>query len=276
MKDNSILVFDADRRFEYTKKELLKNGFRAISAKAFDRELLDSALSSVSAVLLPLPVSRDGVTLNYPSFEEKIPLDSIAFSLSDGTRVLGGMFSQRSKLPFLKRGLEVFDYYDEEIILQNAVLTARALMMFLEGEGISPEGKKILITGFGRTAKEIAKLFREKGFEFIVSARSEEAFRQAEKEGISFVKLDSFTGVIPYADIIINTVPALIFDKAELRLIRHGAPLIDIASAPYGADSETAESCNVRLVRALSLPGKFLPEESGKLIAQRVITLLRR
>ena len=276
MKDKSVLIFDADKRFEYIRKYLTENGFRAVAASVFDEDILLSAVGCFEGIVLPLPVSRDAATLNFGRVKKPVALEALADAVGRNTAVLGGKVSEEVRRIFARRDVSVTDYYDNDFIYKNAELTARALFMLFENKGIDVVGKNILITGFGRTAKELVKQCDVRGLSYTVAARSQSAQNSAEREGISFVKLENFTDVLPQTDIVINTVPALIFRSTELGALKKNAVFADIASAPFGASEQTAAEMGVRLIRALSLPGKYLPAEAGALIGKRVLTYLRR
>ena len=48
----------------------------------------------------------------------------------------------------------------------------------------------------------------------------------------------------------------------------------EIASKPFGIDFEAAAKKNIKVIRAPSLPGRFLPKEAGEAIAKTVESLL--
>ena len=76
-------------------------------------------------------------------------------------------------------------------------------------------------------------------------------------------------------DLLINTVPARIFDRDLLSRISSEGRLIELASAPFGLDFDEAESLGVRAELASGLPGKFFPETAGYAVADTVLELLR-
>ena len=56
--------------------------------------------------------------------------------------------------------------------------------------------------------------------------------------------------------------------------LRKDVLLIDIASPPFGVDIGLAGSYGINAVRALGLPGKYTPEEAGRLIFKKAQPLL--
>ena len=67
---------------------------------------------------------------------------------------------------------------------------------------------------------------------------------------------------LPRFDLILNTVPVLLFPQAN---VQERAVILELASKP-GITGST-------VIDARGLPGKMAPEESGKLIAKTFIRL---
>jgi dipicolinate synthase subunit A len=61
-----------------------------------------------------------------------------------------------------------------------------------------------------------------------------------------------------------------------LRGLSRDTVLIDLASAPGGVDAEAAANLGIRVIFALSLPGKYAPVSAGHIIAQTVLSCLEK
>jgi dipicolinate synthase subunit A len=268
--DKLFVVFGSDSRFEYTLKALERNGHEAVSFRDIPMLDFSTLRGRDKALVLPLPFSRDGKSVNLPALPYAVTLNGITGSLKNGDIVFGGMLTEDFIKTCKAKGANVYNYYDKAMILRNAELTADALLMLIDELFLDKNNLKFAITGFGRTAKAIAKVFSDKGLDFVITARSESAENAAKSMNFEFVKLESFTEKSAFFDVIINTVPALIFDGRRLSALRKGSTLIDIASAPFGVTEQDADAHGIRLIRALGLPGKYLPEKAGKLIAERI------
>lgn len=268
--DKLFVVFGSDSRFEYTRIALERNGREAVSFRDIPELDFSTLRDREKALILPLPFSRDGKSVNLPALPYAVTLNGITDSLKNGDIVFGGMLTEDFIKTCKAKGAKVFDYYDSDMIIKNADLTADALLMLIDELFLDKNNLKFAITGFGRTAKAIAKVFSDKGLDFVITARSESAENAAKSINFEFVKLESFTEKSAFFDVIINTVPALIFDGRRLSALRKGSSLIDIASAPFGVTEQGADAHGIRLIRALGLPGKYLPEKAGKLIAERI------
>ena len=71
-----------------------------------------------------------------------------------------------------------------------------------------------------------------------------------------------------------HEIARMLIDKNILSRLRKDVLLIDIASPPFGVDIGLADSYGINAVRALGLPGKYAPEEAGRLIFKKAQPLL--
>ena len=75
-------------------------------------------------------------------------------------------------------------------------------------------------------------------------------------------------------DLVVNTVPAPVLGIEELAAMKEGALIIDLASRPGGVDMASAAALGVRVIWALSLPGKVAPVTSGRYIKETVYHIM--
>ena len=75
-------------------------------------------------------------------------------------------------------------------------------------------------------------------------------------------------------DLVVNTVPARILSEEDLEDLRPGCLVIDLASKPGGVDLEAAARLGVKVIWALSLPGKVAPVTAGKSIKITIYNIL--
>ena len=60
-------------------------------------------------------------------------------------------------------------------------------------------------------------------------------------------------------DVICNTVPARLFFKETLRVLRPGCLFLELASAPFGADPQDFAGLPLTYLPCGGLPGRFCP-----------------
>jgi dipicolinate synthase subunit A len=85
-----------------------------------------------------------------------------------------------------------------------------------------------------------------------------------------------FFGGLERYDLVVNTVPALIFDRARLEQLRPDCLLLDLASKPGGVDFPAAAELGRHVIWALSLPGRVAPVTAGTIIKDVILEFLER
>lgn len=219
-------------------------------------------------LILPLPVSRDGVTLNAPLAKETISLREI-FEKFKGKLLFGGMLP-----PEAPEGS--IDYYKaEEVTLMNAALTVEgALALAIEHTPFSLLHQPILVLGAGRIGQLLAVRLTALGARVTVAARRAESLALCEALGAR----GQFYEDIPYQRfrLVFNTVPARVLREDALGRLPEGALLMELASAPGGFDPKLAEGLGLTVLPAPGLPGKYAPESAARCIGKFILKEMER
>ena len=157
----------------------------------------------------------------------------------------------------------------EEYQIAIARLTAEGAIALLRPEtGLS--GAHILLLGYGRIARLIARELQKAGALVTAAARSGEQRAWAEAEGIEALPLDALSGALDRFDVIIGTIPAPVLTEPLLALVRKDALLLELASAPGGIDAAAAHERGLRYIRAPGLPAKYAPERAAVILRDAV------
>ncbi len=262
MKEINFAVIGADQRLLAAVDALRKKGMGVF---LFGEEAF--SLAEADAVLLPLPMSQDGIAVN--NTNGRVSVASLLAEIGENTPVFAGRTA-----PFSDKRL--IDYTKETLFaVKNAVPTAEgALAIVLKETDITVRGMHVCVTGFGKVGRATASLFHAAGAKVTVFARREEI--RAEAEGMGYHSQD-ISALAEYAkdfDTLINTVPELILDRSVLSGVRRDALILDLASAPGGVDFTYAEKIGLRTIHALALPGKYCPKTAGAVIADTVLSVL--
>ena len=268
----SVVILGGDRRSRFLDTYFKENGFFTYCfglERDFSPERLANALrSNMAALILPLPASRDGKTVNMPLCAGTLPLDTLKELLPAGQTVFGGMLSEHIRAQLTAVGAQVIDYYDDEVIVQNARLTAVGAMRVLSDMTDTPPARLcIAVTGFGRVGTAVAAELQTHGCTVTVAARRAEARADAQKAGCKACTIEALRENLSDFDIVVNTVPARIF-SAEAFKNAPNVQYMELASAPYGMDLEAAKAFGVTAVNAQSLPGKYLPYEAAHIVGE--------
>lgn len=157
----------------------------------------------------------------------------------------------------------------EEYQIAIARLTAEGAIALLRPEtGLS--GAHILLLGYGRIARLLARELQKAGALVTAAARSGEQRAWAEAEGIKALPLDALSGALDRFDVIIGTIPAPVLTEPLLALVRKDALLLELASAPGGIDAAAAHERGLRYIRAPGLPAKYAPERAAVILRDAV------
>lgn len=233
-------------------------------------------ISEYDVLLFPMPMCI-GNNINAPFAEGALEAEEILKRITPGNIVLGGKIPQKICGELERKNIKYTDYLKrEELAVKNALVTAEgALEIAIRETPVTVHNSKCVVTGYGRIAKILSGRLRSLGAAVTVAARRTEARAEAETEGMRAVETERLGEVCEDADIVFNTVPAMLFDERTLNAMNKNTLLIDLASKPGGVDFESAKKANVNVIWALSLPGKTAPVTSGKIIFETIMNILK-
>lgn len=234
----------------------------------------EDAIRGASAIILPLPASADKLRVTCPCSQKDIYLVSVMSLLQDEQLLLGGMLDKRISTVHTK----TFDYYDrEELKVLNSVPTAEgAVAIAMDEMDITLHSAKATVLGFGRIGKTLAMMLKALNAEVTVCARKEEDLAFAEALGMRSVPMRSIHEALSASDCIFNTVPAIIIREPLFDYIGKNTVVIDLAARPGGVDFDKARQQGIKVVWALSLPGKASPVTAGEIIKKSVLSILKQ
>lgn len=281
----TFAVIGGDLRSAYLAGLLATDGYKVITS-GFDSTDLppcvtgctnpSQAIALADCVILPMPVSTDGTTLNAPFSRVRITLDQVLGSVKHAQYLVGGSVTDDVMEEVERRGLTIHDYLKrEELAVLNSVPTAEgAVQLAMEELPITISGSRCLITGYGRVGKALARLLTVMGANVTVAARSFADLAWAGSQGCATVELRELANAGEF-DVIFNTVPAMLFDREVLRQMDKNTLLIDLASRPGGVDFTAAADLQVKTVWALSLPGRVAPKSAGEIIKNTILNMIK-
>lgn len=248
------------------------------SGRVMTEEDWKQAVKGADAVILPLPASPDGRRIHLPLGEGVDPpaLREL-FAVVGGIPVMGGKFSPGVKELAQEKGVTLFDYFEsEELQLKNALPTAEgALAILMREVPRTVSGLSVAVTGYGRVAKALIRVLLALGARVTVTARKSSDLLAARASGcktVAYTGNDSLKKLAKGQTVIFNTVPYWLFSQEVLQDMDKTTLIIDLASSPGGVDGEAAASNGIRVIWALSLPGKYAPQTAGEIIAQTILS----
>ena len=181
-------------------------------------------------------------------------LETLLASLPHNVTIWGGNLRH----PALESWHTVDLLQDESYLQGNADITAACTIPIAESALQLPWNKtNALIIGWGRIGKSLSGMLCALGCHITILTRS--ACHKAEAASSGFSVIDAPDDLQPF-HLIINTAPAHVLSVQDVSPI-----CIDLASV-RGIIGEN-------VIWARGLPGRFAPEQSGKLIADTILRL---
>ncbi len=265
------LFVGGDTRRIFTAEYLRKNGAEVFFADSFAR--LGELIKQADFVVLPLPVSRDGVHIHSDPKNGLITLEEFVFLLKGGVTVFGGMMSRDFSEAVAAKGAVPCDYYeDEALAVLNSVSTAEGVIYeIIDNSKRNIHGASAAVFGYGRSASAVAKRLAALGAQVTALARSSAALARAEADGCRPVHISQARSVADELDFVVNTVPSPVIGADFISMLKKDCFIVEIASAPYGVDFDAAEKYGIRVIKAPSLPGRISPESAGEAVARTIL-----
>ena len=149
---------------------------------------------------------------------------------------------------------------DPFYLAENAAITARCAVNLIQRE---LSALPVLILGWGRIGKCLGKYLKDAGARVTIAARKESDVAMIQALGQDGIFIHQAPGLLDRFDAVINTVPAMVLDASKCR---SDCTLLELASVPGMVGQN--------IIDGRGLPGKYAPEESGRLIARTILRLL--
>ncbi len=274
-------ILGGDRRQIYLARSIASDGYPVYISCLEEGEGTEGLTAlppgelaaACGTVILPLPVTRDGKTLNAPLSGQKILLDDGFAALFRGKAVYGGMMEKLYRSSPVWESAAAYDYYArEELVVGNAFLTAEGAVgvAIQEYEG-ALNGSRCLVTGFGRIGKALCLALRGLGAGVDCAARKSKDLTAVRALGCRPLRYEEIREAY---DVVFNTVPAQVLTAPLLARQRPDTLILELASAPGGIDLEAARRLGLRVRDVPSVPGRMSPKTSGELIKETVYHMM--
>lgn len=287
---NKLLTFSyvgGDTRQLYTAAMTAADGFRVrafgfgcaseeLSLHVSEAKSISDCVSGAEVIVLPIPYSTDGMTVNSPLSAVKIPLDDIISAADTGSIILGGRLDDAFIEACKRCGARVFDYFIRpELEIMNAIPTAEgAIELAMANTPHTIHQSRCLVVGYGRIGKLLSEDLRALGADVTATARKHSDLAWIGARGFKSCRTERIADIAGGFDIIFNTVPHPVLNFKVLSATRPEVLIIDLASKPGGVDFDTAKELGRRVIWALSLPGKAAPLTAGRIIKNTLMNIL--
>ncbi len=249
--------------------ELINKNEKIVKCNSLN-EIADKANIIISSI----PLSSNGININMPFSDEKLEVVQLEKVL-DGKIFIAGRIKEDlyDKLPNTK----IIDLLKrEELTVLNTIATAEGtIQVAMEETTRTLHGSNILIMGFGRISKVLSNMLKGIGANVYCETTKVVNTSWIKAYGYTPVLFNELNDNLGKFDIIINTVPHIILDDTNLDLLKKDCVIIDVASNPGGVDKNAAKTRGIKLIWALSLPGKVAPTTSAEYIKDTLYNVLK-
>ena len=249
-----------DRRFDYMSDTLTQRGWQR--ARFEDGEAADVLILPFPSFAADLSIKNcrmSGLTLKDVLLQGRYKKIAAGGKISEETASLCDFY-----------GVKLYNVTDDDAFaVANAVPTAEAaIMTAMEELPVCLFGLEVLVTGYGRVARVLVSRLLALTANVTVAARKAFDRAYACADGCEAVDISDLSELeLKKYRLIYNTVPARILDSAAADRMDGSVLVIDLASLPGGCDDESLNERGIRVIHALSLPGKYAPKTAGEILA---------
>ncbi len=239
-------------------------------------ESIKKTIQEVEIVIGPIPFSSNGKTINMPFSDKEISIREMMHVINAKVLIAGGIAPEVYEMAN-DEYIEIIDIMKrEELAVLNTIATAEGtIQVAIENTNKIIHGSEILILGFGRIGKVLARKLAGLSAKVTCAARKDEDIAWIQAYGHKATNINSLGENLKLYDIIINTVPHIILNEERLKYIKKDCLLIDLASNPGGIDKKAVKDNKLKFVWALSLPGKVAPITTAEFIKDTIYNIIK-
>lgn len=273
IKLTKMLAKEGNKVYTYglEKAEELKNVENIIFC-----EKLNQVVQEAEIVIGPIPFSSNGKDINSPFSDKNISIRELMHAINAKILIAGSITPEIYDL-VNDEYIEIIDIMKrEELAVLNTISTAEgAIEIAISNTNKIIHGSEVLILGFGRIGKVLARKMAGLSAKVTCAARKDEDFAWIRAYGHNVTNINTLGENLSKYDIIINTVPHLILTPERLQYVHEDCLLIDLASNPGGIDKKAAKDRGLKLIWALALPGKVAPITTAEFIKDTIYNILK-
>ena len=239
-------------------------------------ESIKKAIQKVEIVIGPIPFSSNGKTINMPFSDKEVTIREMMHVINAKVLIAGGITPEVYEMAN-DEYIEIIDIMKrEELAVLNTIATAEGtIQIAIENTNKIIHGSEVLILGFGRIGKVLARKLAGLSAKVTCAARKDEDLAWIQAYGHKATNINTIGENLKQYDIIINTVPHIILNEERLKYVKNDCLLIDLASNPGGIDKKAVKDNQLKFVWALSLPGKVAPTTSAEFIKDTIYNIIK-
>ena len=213
--EKNIVIVGGDKRNLYLSKLYEKENYKVNYIKELEQL---NIIEQTNNIIGPIPFTKDGENIYTENSKNKIPIKQFIHKCHEKT-LIAGAISKNIQILARENKVKIIDLMNNEsLAVLNTIATAEgAIEIAIKKTEKTIHGSNVLILGYGRVGKVVAKKFARLSANVTVAARREEIFAWIEADGYKSTNINELGDNLKEYDIIINTPPTLILDKEKLR-----------------------------------------------------------
>ena len=268
-----MLAEDGNKVYTYgvEKAEELKENKNIVMCNKLQETVKNSEI-----VIGPIPFSSNGKDINAPFSDNNISIRELMHVINAKILIAGSITPEVYDLAN-DEYIEIIDIMKrEELAVLNTISTAEGTIeIIIANTNKIIHGSKVLILGFGRIGKVLARKLSGLSAKVTCAARKDEDLAWIRAYGHMETNINTIGENLSEYDVIINTVPHLVLTEEKIKYVKDDCLLVDLASNPGGIDKKAAKNKNLKLIWALALPGKVAPVTTAEFIKDTVYNILK-
>lgn len=233
--------------------------------------------SNMDAIILPVHgTSNEGYVTSSYTDQTFLLTKEMIDSTPVHCVIYTGIANDYLKHATQNRQMEII-FARDDIAIYNSISTAEAtLQLAIEHTTYTIHGATVAVLGFGRVGMTIARLFHNIGAKTTVFVRKDGDIARIKEFGMQAAYISNLKDNIPPYSLCINTIPHLVINRRIIEAMNKNTLILDVASAPGGTDFKYAEELGIQAIHALGLPGKTAPKSAGQILANTILTLMKK
>ena len=235
---------------------------------------IKNVIKNCDVVVAPMSSTDEDGYLKKSFISKRIKLDSKFVKLLDNdTQFFIGIARPILKKPLEERGISYVEMARlSDVAILNAIPTAEgAIKKAIEETDHTLFNSKVLISGLGNVGLTLAWRLKALGAITYSVTRDRGATARGRDLVFNMITYYNMNSYLSEIAIILNTVPAMIFNKKYLSSLKKNTIIIDLASAPGGTDFEAAKKLGIKAFLYLGIPGEVAPRTSAEIMAEAII-----
>ncbi len=241
-------------------------------------ESLKDAVDKNKIIIAPIPLSVKSDYITTVFSKEKIKTEDLK-SLLHNKILFAGDIWESTKNQLESQNTKCFDILtSDQLKILSSIITAEGILgIAIQETSTTIHGLKVLILGFGRAGKLIAKSFDAMGAKVSVEARKPEDLAWIDAYNYEKIDLKDLNNHLGKFDLVVNTIPANILDNEKLKLFKRGSILINLPTiTETKIDIHEANNLGIKYIWASSLPQLVAPITYAEKIKEVIFEILKK